>query len=117
MFFDPISYINDVRFRNALRIVQFIDARAELLNTTAILDQAALDPYAFQRDAYLQYREKLINDNNVSEDEYDKYNFIDGKNSDDLIHYPDTANYDFYLNEDINQVEIDAPEKISAVTN
>jgi len=117
MFFDPISYINDVRFRNALRIVQFIDARAELLNSTAILDQAALDPYAFQRDAYLQYREKLINDNNVSEDEYDKYNFIDGKNSDDLIRYPDTANYDFYLNEDINQVEIDAPEKISAVTN
>jgi len=117
MFFDPISYINDVRFRNALRIVQFIDARAELLNSTAILDQAALDPYAFQRDAYLQYREKLINDNNVSEDEYDKYNFIDGKNSDDLIHYPDTANYDFYLNGDIDQVEIDTPEKISAVTN
>ena len=117
LFFDPISYINDVRFRNALRIVQFIDARAELLNTTAILDQAALDPYAFQRDAYLQYREKLIKDNNVSEDEYDKYNFIDGKNSEDLIHYPDTANYDFYLNDDIDQVELDTPGKISAVTN
>ena len=117
LFFDPISYINDVRWRNALRIVQFIDARAELLNSTAILDQAALDPYAFQRDAYLQYREKLINDDNVSEDEYDRYNFIEGKNSDDLIHYPDTANYDFYLNDDIDQVELDTPEKISAVTN
>jgi len=116
LFFDPISYINDVRFRNALRIVQFIDLRAELLNTTSILNQAALDPYAFQRDAYLQYRERLINDDEINET-YENYNFIDGKNSDDLIDYPDTANYDFYLNDDIDQVELDTPEKISAVTN
>jgi phospholipid-binding lipoprotein MlaA len=116
LFFDPISYINDVRFRNAIRIVQFIDARAELLNATSILDEAALDPYAFQRDAYLQYRERLINDDEKDID-YDKYNFIDGKNSDDLIDYSDTANYDFYLNEDLDQVELDTPEKISAVTN
>jgi len=116
LFFDPISYINDVRWRNAIRIVQFIDARAELLNATSILDEAALDPYAFQRDAYLQYRERLINDDE-KDINYDKYNFIDGKNSDDLIDYPDTANYDFYLNEDLDQVELDTPEKISAVTN
>ena len=116
LFFDPISYINDVRFRNALRIVQFIDLRAELLNTTSILNQAALDPYAFQRDAYLQYRERLINDDEI-DDTYENYNFIDGKNSEDLINYPNTANYDFYLDEDIDQVEIDTPEQISAVTN
>jgi phospholipid-binding lipoprotein MlaA len=116
LFFDPISYIHDVRWRNAIRIVQFIDARAELLNATSILDEAALDPYAFQRDAYLQYRERLINDDE-KDINYDKYNFIDGKNSDDLIDYPDTANYDFYLNDDLDQVELDTPEKISAVTN
>jgi len=116
LFFDPISYINDVRFRNALRIVQFIDLRAELLNTTSILNQAALDPYAFQRDAYLQYRERLINDDEI-DDTYENYNFIDGKNSEDLINYPNTANYDFYLDDDIDQVEIDTPEQISAVTN
>jgi phospholipid-binding lipoprotein MlaA len=116
LFFDPISYINDVRFRNALRIVQFIDLRAELLNTTSILNQAALDPYAFQRDAYLQYRDHLINDDEIDET-YENYNFIDGKNSDDLIDYPDTANYDFYLKDGIDQVEADTPDKISAVTN
>ncbi len=116
LFFDPISYINDVRWRNAIRIVQFIDARAELLNAKSILDEAALDPYAFQRDAYLQYRERLINDDEMDTN-YSNYNFIDGKNSDDLIDYPDTANYDFYLNEDLDQVELDTPEKISAVTN
>ena len=65
LFLDPITYIHNVRLRNQIRILQFVDARAELLNTSAILDQAALDPYTFQRDAYLQYREKLINDGNV----------------------------------------------------
>ena len=60
--FDPISYINNVRGRNQLRIIQFIDARTELLNASSIMDEASLDPYAFQRDAYLQYREALVQD-------------------------------------------------------
>lgn len=62
LYLDPISYIDDVRTRNQVRVLQFIDMRAELLHTTDILDQASLDPYAFQRDAYLQYREALVND-------------------------------------------------------
>jgi len=61
--FDPISYINNVRGRNQVRIMQFIDARTELLNASSIIDEASLDPYAFQRDAYLQYREAQVNDN------------------------------------------------------
>ena len=63
LYFDPISYINDPRTRNQVRLAQFIDARTELLNATDILDQASLDPYAFQRDAFLQYRDGLVNDN------------------------------------------------------
>jgi len=43
--------------------MQFIDARTELLNASSIIDEASLDPYAFQRDAYLQYREAQVNDN------------------------------------------------------
>jgi phospholipid-binding lipoprotein MlaA len=70
LFIDPITYIDDVRTRNSLRVLQFVDARAELLNASAILDQAALDPYAFQRDSYLQYRDKLINDGNPEEIDY-----------------------------------------------
>jgi phospholipid-binding lipoprotein MlaA len=38
----------------ALRIV---DTRANLLQATDLLEQAALDPYAFTRDAYLQLRQ------------------------------------------------------------
>ena len=63
LVFDPISYINNVRGRNQVRILQFIDARTELLNASSILDEASLDPYAFQRDAYLQYRDALVSDN------------------------------------------------------
>mgnify|MGYP006080201579 FL=1 len=60
--FDPISYINNVRGRNQVRILQFIDARTELLNASSIMDEASLDAYAFQRDAYLQYRDALVKD-------------------------------------------------------
>ena len=68
--FDPISYINNVRGRNQVRILQFIDARTELLNASSILDEASLDPYAFQRDAYLQYRDALVSDKPSGEIDY-----------------------------------------------
>ena len=80
--FDPISYINNVRGRNQVRILQFIDARTELLNASAIMDQASLDPYAFQRDAYLQYREALVKDKPSGE-----------------IDYKDTADFDYNFDE------------------
>lgn len=70
LVFDPISYINNVRGRNQVRILQFIDARTELLNASSILDEASLDPYAFQRDAYLQYRDALVSDNPSGEIDY-----------------------------------------------
>jgi len=72
LYFDPITYVDDVRTRNQIRILQFIDARAELLNASDILEQASLDPYAFQRDAYFQYREALVNDQST-----DKINYYD----------------------------------------
>jgi len=80
--FDPISYINNVRGRNQVRILQFIDARTELLNASSIMDEASLDSYAFQRDAYLQYRKALVSDNPSGEIDYtdtagSDYNFED----------------------------------------
>jgi phospholipid-binding lipoprotein MlaA len=82
LVFDPISYINNVRGRNQVRILQFIDARTELLNASSIMDEASLDPYAFQRDAYLQYRNALVSDTPSGEIDYtdtagSDYNFED----------------------------------------
>ncbi len=68
---DPITYthnIGEVRLHNQIRAVQFLDARAQLLDATDIIDDAALDPYAFARDAYLQRRASQVQDGLVPVD-------------------------------------------------
>ena len=59
---DPITYVNRPRYRNVLWGVRMVNRRAELLDTTKILETAALDPYEFLRDAYLQRRRNLVYD-------------------------------------------------------
>ncbi len=50
----------DVPVRNSLTGLRLVDTRANLLSAGDLLDQAALDKYAFIRDAYLQRRQSLI---------------------------------------------------------
>ncbi len=50
----------------------FIDQRADLLGASRVLEQAALDPYAFMRDAYLQKRLNDVYDGNPPLDAYDE---------------------------------------------
>lgn len=64
-FFDPIYYLDDARDRNQLLLVKFIDKRSQFLPASDLLDEAALDPYAFMRDAYLQRRKNQIHDGDV----------------------------------------------------
>jgi phospholipid-binding lipoprotein MlaA len=70
---DPITYLEDPRTRNLTRGLKYLDKRAQLLPGSDLLDDAALDPYAFMRDAYLQRRANQIADGKVaktnSEDE------------------------------------------------
>ncbi len=40
--------------------LDFINTRANLLSTTALLDQISLDPYVFTRDAYMQQRRSRV---------------------------------------------------------
>lgn len=63
---DPIRWIwrNHIATRNSLWGLYFVNLRANLLDSTKILDEAALDPYQFQRDAYLQRRRNLVYDGN-----------------------------------------------------
>ncbi|MEY3746614.1 MAG: hypothetical protein RL194_73 [Pseudomonadota bacterium] len=63
--FDPISYVDDPATRNVARTVKLIDKRAQYLPASDLLDEAALDPYAFMRDAYFQRRNSQIHDGNV----------------------------------------------------
>ncbi|AEI82896.1 VacJ-like lipoprotein (plasmid) [Cupriavidus necator N-1] len=62
--FDPSAYIYPVSLRNSLVGVRIVAGRAQLLGATSLIEQAALDKYAFMRDAYLQRREYQIYDGN-----------------------------------------------------
>jgi phospholipid-binding lipoprotein MlaA len=55
-------------------ILRFIDTRADLLSASRVLEQAAIDPYIFVRDAYLQHRRNLIYDGNPPQDETIQFN-------------------------------------------
>jgi phospholipid-binding lipoprotein MlaA len=59
---DPVWRIDTVAVRNTSVVVRFTGRRAELLDVSSVLEQAALDRYAFTRDAWLQRRRSLIYD-------------------------------------------------------
>ena len=51
-----------VAVRNSLVVLRFVDVRADLLPTDKVVEEAALDKYAYVRDAYLQRRRNQIFD-------------------------------------------------------
>jgi phospholipid-binding lipoprotein MlaA len=64
LYLDPINQIDTVRVRNSARALRLVDDRAALLDSTRMMEDAALDPYLFVRDAYLQRRESRVRDGN-----------------------------------------------------
>ncbi|MCX7960052.1 MAG: VacJ family lipoprotein [Burkholderiales bacterium] len=50
--------------RRFMLVLRAVGRRADLLDASRILEEAALDKYVFQRDAYLQRRRSLIHDGN-----------------------------------------------------
>jgi len=61
-YFAPLAEARPIALRNSLYGLYFVNTRAELLEASSLLEQAALDRYIFQRDAYLQRRRSLIYD-------------------------------------------------------
>jgi phospholipid-binding lipoprotein MlaA len=62
MYTDPMGEIRPINLRNSLIVTRATHVRADLLEASRILEEAALDRYVFQRDAYLQRRRSLIYD-------------------------------------------------------
>jgi phospholipid-binding lipoprotein MlaA len=56
------QYKDPVRWRNVGTGLRLVDQRAALLDASNLLEDVALDPYEFVRDAYLQRRESSIHD-------------------------------------------------------
>ncbi len=63
-YFDPVWNLNNVAVRNSLIGLNVVNSRANLLDAEKVLDAAALDPYTFLRDSYIQQRRSLIYDGN-----------------------------------------------------
>jgi len=64
MYTDVVWYIDTIRLRNILLGTRVVSNREQLLDTEKIVDAAAIDRYAFIRDAYLQRRRNLVHDGN-----------------------------------------------------
>ena len=113
LFIDPIGYINNVRLRNALYVGKIINTRAQLLDATNLMDDASIDPYAFQRDSWLQMRKAQID--GKEQIDYDEY--LDYLSEDDTFDYTtddavdtsenqnQTENNTLSQFEDINSIE------------
>jgi phospholipid-binding lipoprotein MlaA len=70
-FASPIMKISNVDTRNEAYVTNLIGKRAALLDQENVLDEAAIDRYAFIRDAYLQHRQSLVYDGNPPREKYD----------------------------------------------
>jgi len=64
-----LSNVSDVPARNSATAVNLVDRRSRLLDASKMLDQVALDPYTFTRDAFLQRRRNQVYDGNPPDDE------------------------------------------------
>ena len=65
---NPLYYSTQGIYWSALSL-QFVDTRADLLETTDVLEEAAVDPYAFVRETYLQSRKSKIHNGDPPIDE------------------------------------------------
>jgi phospholipid-binding lipoprotein MlaA len=61
-WYTPTQLIPDVAVRNVIYGIGAIDARAQALGATSLIEQASIDPYTFVRRSYLQRREYMVYD-------------------------------------------------------
>jgi len=68
----------------SLLSLKYIDKRADLLKAKDIVDETALDPYAFIRDGWIQRRKNQVFDGNAPEENPDDL-FEDDLFTDDIV--------------------------------
>jgi len=59
---NPLVFIDNMDLYGGLTALDVVNTRADLLTTGEFLEEAAIDPYVFTRDAYLQRRRYKIFD-------------------------------------------------------
>jgi phospholipid-binding lipoprotein MlaA len=83
---NPIFHLDSTSTEWALTGLFVVDTRASVLEAGRLLDEAALDPYLFQRDAFLQRRLYLLHEGNPPAEDFD-FDFED----DEFEDLPDAA--------------------------
>lgn len=74
---NPIYYrVGDNRYGWMLWTLRYVDRRSDLLRSEKVLESAAIDPYVFIRDSYMQRRDYLVHDGNppLEEDFFEEDN-------------------------------------------
>ncbi len=74
---NPTSYIGFGVPLQFLQMLQVVNARASADSDLNFINEAALDPYIFTREAFLQYRKNLIADGKLSGNEDDFFDLED----------------------------------------
>lgn len=64
---NPLTHVDPVVVRNGITGLQVVETRSRLLEASSLLEGAALDPYSFVRDAYLQRRRYQVYDGDPPE--------------------------------------------------
>ena len=64
---DALGSVGHMPTRNEMQLLRLVDKRAGLLRAGEMLQDAALDPYSFVRDSYLQRRQSQIGRQPVEE--------------------------------------------------
>lgn len=77
LFYPIFNRIDNVALQNSLFVLDLLDQRANLMVASRILDVAALDPYVFVREAYLQRRLYLVHDGDPPMEDFDDFEDID----------------------------------------
>jgi phospholipid-binding lipoprotein MlaA len=69
---DPWDYARPINARNFGYVARVVDQRAAVLDATNLIEEAALDRYAFVRDAYVQRRESTVRDGQSPDTSYEE---------------------------------------------
>lgn len=109
---DPVLHLNNIAVRNSLVGLRVVNSRANLLSAEKVLDEAALDPYTFLRDSYIQQRRSLIYDGNPPREKLSDWD--DGANK--LVVSPETPAAAPSLGEAQTNVEVKVESATAPVT-
>jgi phospholipid-binding lipoprotein MlaA len=72
------SHVNDIPWRNSGTALSIVDTRARFLDASSLINDAALDPYTFKRDFYLQKRRSDVYDG-YPPDVQERYDLPEGE--------------------------------------